>query len=63
MHLYPTGGHGFALCQQFAKFEEVCDWPKAAQRFLQGHGFAPGSGSLPPRAVDFHRGRGGAPGA
>jgi len=41
-HLYPTGGHGFGLCQSFKTFQEVCDWPQAARRFLQDHGAAPG---------------------
>ena len=45
----PTGGHGFGLCQNgFPVFEQVCDWPKTAQRFLQSHGFAPGL----PQTVD-----------
>lgn len=42
MHLYNRGGHGFGLCQTFNKWQEVCDWPKVVQRFLQDHGFAPG---------------------
>jgi acetyl esterase/lipase len=42
LHLYPTGGHGFGLCQRFAKFEEVCDWTQAMRRFLQDRGAAPG---------------------
>jgi len=42
IHLYNKGGHGFGLCQTFAAWQEVCDWPKVAQRFLQDHGFAKG---------------------
>jgi len=45
--LYPRGGHGFGLCSELntdstRAFEQCCDWPNAAQRFLQDHGFAPG---------------------
>eukprot|EP00038_Savillea_parva_P008319 m.176181 g.176181 ORF g.176181 m.176181 type:complete len:368 (-) comp14121_c0_seq1:171-1274(-) len=42
IHLYNKGGHGFGMCQTFPTYLEVCDWPKAAQRFLQDHGFAMG---------------------
>ena len=43
LFLSPKGGHGFGLCQNgFPEYEEVCDWPKVAQRFLQSHGLAPG---------------------
>ena len=43
MHISPKGGHGFGLCQNgFENYEEVCDWPKLVQRFLQHHSFAPG---------------------
>jgi acetyl esterase/lipase len=41
LHLYPTGGHGFGLCQSSTEFKECCDWPLAAQRFMQDLGFAP----------------------
>merc|ERR1712003_458944 len=40
-HIYPKGGHGFGLCQGMA-FQEVCDWPYAAKRFVQDLGVAPG---------------------
>ena len=48
----PTGGHGFGLCQNgFSQgYEEGCDWPKAAQRFLQVHGLAPGVPHVAPGA-------------
>ena len=42
VHVYPHGGHGFGLCQGLDAWQEMCDWPKAAQRFLQDHGMAPG---------------------
>lgn len=47
LHVYPKGGHGFGLCQNFPgevspRFEECCDWPLAALRFLQDHRIAPG---------------------
>ena len=42
VHLYNTGSHGFGVCEYFTAWHEICDWPKAAQRFLQGHGLAPG---------------------
>jgi len=42
LHAFPSGGHGFGLCQTFSQYEEVCDWPKVAQRFLQDRGYAPG---------------------
>jgi acetyl esterase/lipase len=36
LHMSPKGGHGFGLCQNgFSKYEEICDWPKQVQRFLQ----------------------------
>lgn len=41
LHLYPTGGHGFGLCQVETENKECCDWPLAAQRFMQDQGFAP----------------------
>ena len=41
LHLYPTGGHGFGLCQASTTNKECCEWPLAAQRFMQDHGFAP----------------------
>jgi hypothetical protein len=37
---YNKGGHGFGLCQGEKTWLEVCDWPKAAQRFLQDIGMA-----------------------
>eukprot|EP00911_Craspedida_sp_UC1_P001136 UC1_evm1s858 len=42
MHVYPTGGHGFGLCQTFKKYQQVCDWPSQAHLFLQNNGLAPG---------------------
>ena len=47
LHLYPRGGHGFGLCQASTKFEQCCEWPLAAQRFLQAMGFAPNLPSAP----------------
>lgn len=47
LHLYPTGGHGFGLCQGSSSFEQCCDWPLEAQRFLQAIGFAPNLPSSP----------------
>ena len=41
LHVFNHGGHGFGLCQG-RPFQEVCDWPKQVQRFLQDHGHAPG---------------------
>ena len=41
IHIYPTGGHGFGLCQASTDNKECCGWPLAAQRFMQDHGFAP----------------------
>jgi len=43
LHLYPKGGHGFGMCQgeepaagsTAGTYEECCDWPLAAQRFMQ----------------------------
>ena len=45
VHLYPKGGHGFGLCVELdpvGGFEQCCEWPLAAQRFLQQGGWAPG---------------------
>jgi len=42
VHMYNKGGHGYGLCQGMKEWLEVCDWPKAAQRFLQDIGMAPG---------------------
>jgi len=42
VHLFNKGGHGFGLCQGKTKWLEVCDWPKAVQRFLQDHGMTVG---------------------
>ena len=42
VHMYNKGGHGFGLCQGEKTWLEVCDWPKAAQRFLQDLGAATG---------------------
>jgi len=45
VHLYPRGGHGFGLCANWEPvggFEPCCEWPLAAQRFLQYIGCAPG---------------------
>ena len=45
VHLYPKGGHGFGLCanwQPIGGFQQCCEWPLAAQRFLQQSGWAPG---------------------
>ena len=49
LHLYPTGGHGFGLCQntQDGHVKECCDWPLAAQRFMQDLNFAPGFPDAP----------------
>lgn len=47
LHLYPVGGHGFGLCQPSPEFMECCDWPLAAQRFLQDRGFAPNAPTKP----------------
>ena len=41
LHVYPTGGHGFGLCQASAAYHQCCDWPLHAQRFLQALGAAP----------------------
>ena len=41
-HIFNKGGHGFGLCQTCHAWLEVCDWPKAVQRFLQDHGLARG---------------------
>ena len=46
-HLFPKGGHGFGLCQGFKTFQQVCDWPQAARRFLQDIGAAPGFPASP----------------
>ena len=45
LHLYPHGGHGFGLCSELNTdstrvFEQCCDWPNSAQRFLQDQKFA-----------------------
>merc|ERR1712151_1077851 len=47
LHMYPKGGHGFAVCQGFPhgsmrSFEECCEWPTHALRFMQDNGFVPG---------------------
>jgi acetyl esterase/lipase len=42
LHLYPKGGHAFGLCQTMKAFEEVCDWPQAARRWLQDGNFTTG---------------------
>ncbi len=45
VHLFSKGGHGFGLCanwQPIGGFEACCEWPLAAQRFLQFYGWAPG---------------------
>lgn len=47
LHLYPEGGHGFGVCSELntdptRRFQECCDWPQAALRFLQDKGFANG---------------------
>ena len=47
LHLYPRGGHGFGVCSEAntdpeQRYEACCDWPAAAQRFLQQLGMAPG---------------------
>eukprot|EP00040_Diaphanoeca_grandis_P024956 m.137882 g.137882 ORF g.137882 m.137882 type:complete len:348 (-) comp29955_c1_seq2:30-1073(-) len=55
MHLYPKGGHGFGLCQTTGPgpdhgppgFLECCDWPLAAQRFLQNKNLASGLPTSP----------------
>lgn len=47
LHLFPTGGHGFGLCQAMTSNKECCEWPLAAQRFLQDGGFAPHWPALP----------------
>lgn len=41
LHIFPTGGHGFGLCQSSTVYHQCCDWPLNAQRFLQALGFAP----------------------
>ena len=51
LHIYPRGGHGFGLCQAGTEapaagqplggYNECCDWPMDAQRFLQLSGLAP----------------------
>jgi acetyl esterase/lipase len=45
LHMYPHGGHGFGLCSELNTdstrvFEQCCDWPNSAQRFLQDQKFA-----------------------
>ena len=47
LHLYPTGGHGFGLCQAATANHECCEWPLAAQRFMQEPA---ASSEGPPRA-------------
>ena len=47
LHLYPTGGHGFGLCQGSTIYHQCCDWPLHAQRFLQALGMAPHLPSSP----------------
>ena len=47
LHLYPTGGHGFGLCQGSTIYHQCCDWPLQAQRFLQALGMAPHLPSSP----------------
>lgn len=47
LHLFPTGGHGFGLCQAMTSNKECCEWPLAAQRFMQDGGFAPNWPTLP----------------
>jgi hypothetical protein len=45
LHLYPFGNHGFGVCAEFAPrggFQECCEWPLHAQRFLQNLDLAPG---------------------
>lgn len=46
LHVYPKGAHGFGICQKlperFRRFEECCEWPLHALRFLQDNGFMPG---------------------
>ena len=44
LHLSPKGGHGFGLCQNGfdGMYEEICDWPKQVQRFLQVNDWAVG---------------------
>ena len=47
LFLYPRGGHGFGLCSELnndstRSFLQCCDWPNAAQRFLQDLGLVPG---------------------
>jgi acetyl esterase/lipase len=47
LHLYPRGGQGFGVCSEVntdpeQAFNACCDWPAAAQRFLQQLGLAPG---------------------
>eukprot|EP00656_Telonema_subtile_P011369 TRINITY_DN15604_c0_g1_i1.p2 TRINITY_DN15604_c0_g1~~TRINITY_DN15604_c0_g1_i1.p2 ORF type:complete len:122 (-),score=19.41 TRINITY_DN15604_c0_g1_i1:109-474(-) len=51
-HIYPKGGHAFGLCQGVKSFEQVCDWPLAARRFVQDIGVAPGFPSIPARDND-----------
>merc|ERR1712083_825396 len=41
LHMYPKGGHGFGICQGRA-FQECCEWPLHALRFLQDNEFVPG---------------------
>jgi acetyl esterase/lipase len=45
LHLYPTGGHGFGLCQHR---EDVCSWPLRAQQYLEVIGIVPGDPRLDP---------------
>lgn len=49
MHVFNSGGHGFGLCQGRQDNIEVCDWPKALQRFLQDHDLATGWPAKPSR--------------
>merc|ERR1712157_274258 len=47
LHMYPKGGHGFGICQDFhhqwsRRFQECCEWPLHALRFMQDNGFLPG---------------------
>ena len=45
LHLYPSGGHGFGLCQHGL---DVCSWTKRAQQYLETIKVGPGDPRLDP---------------
>ena len=57
LHISPVGGHGFGLCQGFSTYQEICDWPKSVQRFLQVNNWTVGDPQVqkgdPPETSDM----------